>query len=1427
MDISGRFFSVRRRSSFLRSGTHLSQSLQRFMASALVTWVKTLGSSLELGDSEETCAPEPGSSHHRDGHSDYLKLVDGVFLNRVMRQIDPNPQTQRIYHNERNDEVLRVQNLSILMQHIRTFYQEDLQQLILMSPPNVQLLGRDPLSDEGMQELDKVLLLLLGCAVQSERKEDIIKQIQTLDLDTQISVAAHIREVTQNPQNVVALHWPDLSSVHTSQLELLFENMACHLKNLARQRDDNLERIMELTQERERLLGEAEPSTRGTGETHQSLSVQLADSKSKLRRLQHELEEQSERLQDCKQEVQDLRSDCKHLQKQNRELVLEARTAQTYRDEADVLREKAAHMDRLQREVKAYKERLNSIEFYKAKAEEEREYSRALLETKTLLEKELEAARTRCDKFHELEVENLLLRSALEDLEMERETDRQRMDELLDVNLSLKVELNDRVGESSQALWRLGPLSEELSHQDDTVKPLSCEVGEATSGQLLLLERENQELRLKLAELQQSSMATELCSSAKIASLEQDRQQLHATVQQVEQDLSLLRRRIHHLEPKGQEVEEGTDRLPPGTPAEGKVRQSGPEALEEDGRPAQPNQEAEECRLPRGTEEETESLEEACCRLRLECQSQAEALEKALARASKSEEDRRIEEEACRRLRLECQSQAEALEKAQARASEVEEAGRRWRREVDERREAAEREKESAVEALRWADGDRRQLEKENRRLRHRAEAGERSLNAERERLAVLDGENRRLRMEVARVGELEGERGELARRLTSEQKALAALREDLTCEQVKSGQLVGHLEKLSRWLQRLAPTTETPSQEEPPHQPSYELLEIRLDATFKEAIQMKEAHIDSLRRELGRVEVENHALSEQLVQLKETLELPQPEDDVINKMADAGSEGEETKRDHGRLVQDTFSERLIEVERKNATLLAEKAALSGCSHQLELQTEGLQVQVAMLQKHCIALQEQVSGLQTLNTRLQVENTGLSMKNEGLAAEVRQQQARQASLEAEAASLGQERSQVVSQLEVLMRDHAQLAILHERQGAELEALVQKHRALKSHSKDLEAEHRELEGRYNQLQAEEVRLKELEAALKTMRDRLEEETRKERNLYQAHQQLKEDYNRLSQIHGEGQRQWEELQGEQQALKGQLQALQQEKARTEVEHGVLKEQYQQLDVRWTTLSSHCELLGQLKGNLEEENRHLMQQLQALTHDNRALLEKSAESRDLYHEEQRQYTDKLNKLRREKQKLLEKIMDQYRVVEPVAPRSRKGNWIADKMKKLIKPRKEMGKDQLRPHFINPTSSLEIPEGIVHLSQLENGPEMDQPSGSSDAPGPPRKSSEGTEQQGKVAERVRRKLSSRVYGTDTPRHRFRQRRVGWEEAADTRNTGSRDSDPTLDGKEMTKNLETNHNKVREGPRDLPTTEGVSHTESREGETPVSSLYQ
>lgn len=55
--------------------------------------------------------------------------------------------------------------------------------------------------------------------------------------------------------------------------------------------------------------------------------------------------------------------------------------------------------------------------------------------------------------------------------------------------------------------------------------------------------------------------------------------------------------------------------------------------------------------------------------------------------------------------------------------------------------------------------------------------------------------------------------------------------------------------------------------------------------------------------------------------------------------------------------------------------------------------------------------------------------------------------------------------------------------------------------------------------------------------------------------------------------------------------------------------------------------------------------MSQIQQLNWQNQMLLEQNMERKKQYHKEQKQYEDKLNALWRQKEKLEEKIMDQYK--------------------------------------------------------------------------------------------------------------------------------------------------------------------------------------
>uniref|UniRef100_A0A803VTD8 Coiled-coil domain containing 88A n=1 Tax=Ficedula albicollis TaxID=59894 RepID=A0A803VTD8_FICAL len=138
--------------------------LEQFMSSPLVTWVSDhfpplrrsrVYSLFERGGvgvtvlllllfQVKTFGPLAGGNG--TNLEEYVALVDGVYLNEVMLQINPKSANQRINKKVNNDASLRIQNLSVLVKQIKTYYQETLQQLIMMSLPNVLIIGKNPFS---------------------------------------------------------------------------------------------------------------------------------------------------------------------------------------------------------------------------------------------------------------------------------------------------------------------------------------------------------------------------------------------------------------------------------------------------------------------------------------------------------------------------------------------------------------------------------------------------------------------------------------------------------------------------------------------------------------------------------------------------------------------------------------------------------------------------------------------------------------------------------------------------------------------------------------------------------------------------------------------------------------------------------------------------------------------------------------------------------------------------------------------------------------------------------------------------------------------------------------------------------------------------------------------------------------------------------
>ncbi|XP_072491628.1 girdin isoform X5 [Notamacropus eugenii] len=1429
--------------------------LEQFMSSPLVTWVKTFG------------PLAAGSGTNLD---EYVALVDGVFLNQVMLQINPKLESQRVNKKVNNDASLRIQNLSILVRQIKSYYQETLQQLIMMSLPNVLTIGKNPFSEQGTEEIKKLLLLLLGCAVQCQKKEEFIERIQGLDFDTKAAVAAHIQEVTHNQENVFDLQWMEVTDISQEDLEPLLKNMALHLKRLIDERDEHTETIIELSEERDGIhfLPHASSAQSPCGspgmkrtESRQHLSVELADAKAKIRRLRQELEEKTEQLLDCKQELEQMETELKRLQQENMNLLSDARSARVYRDELDALREKAIRVDKLESEVSRYKERLHDIEFYKARVEELKEDNQVLLETKSMLEDQLEGTRTRSDKLHELEKENLQLKAKLHDMEMERDMDRKKIEELMEENMSLEMAQKQSMDESLHLGWELEQISRTSELSEAPQKSLGHEVNELTSSRLLKLEMENQSLVKTVEELRNAVDSVE-SSNSKILKIEKENQRLSKKLEgleneiiqekqslqncqnlskdlmkekaQLEKTLETLRenseRQIKILEQENEHLNQTVTSLRQRSQisAEARVKDIEKEnkilhesiketssklnKIEFEKRQIKKELEHYKERGERAEElenelhhleKENESLQKKITNLKITCEKietlelenselevenrklkktldslknltfQLESLEKENSQLDEEnlELRRTVESLKCASMKMaqlqlenkELESEKEQLKKSlelmkasckkterlevsyqgldtenqrlqkalensnkkiqqlESELQELETENQTLQKNLEElkisskRLEQLEKENKLLEQETSQLEKDKKQLEKENKRLRQQAEIKDVTLEENNIKIGNLEKENKSLFKEIGvfkesciRLKELEKENKELVKRATIDKKTLITLREDLVSEKLKTQQMNNDLEKLTHELEKIGLNKERLlSDEQSTDDSRYKLLESKLESTLKKSLEIKEEKIAALEARLEESTNFNQQLRQELKTVKknyEALKQRQEEERILQNSPPRSGDDTKWERENQETTRELLKvkDRLIEVERNNATLQAEKQALKTQLKQLETQNNNLQAQILALQRQTVSLQEQNTTLQTQNAKLQVENSTLNSQNTSLMNQNAQLLIQQSALENENESMVKEREELKSLYDALVKDHEKLENLHERQASEYESLIAKHGTLKSIHKNLEVEHKDLEDRYNQLLKQKGQLEELEKMLKVEQEKMMQENKKHETVAAEYKILRGENDRLSHTYNQLLRETEILQTDHKNLKSLLNNSKLEQTRLEAEFSKLKEQYQQLDITSTKLNNQCELLSQLKGNLEEENRHLLDQIQTLMLQNRTLLEQNMESKDLFHVEQRQYIDKLNELRRQKEKLEEKIMDQYKFYDPSPPR-RRGNWITLKMRKLIKSKKDVNRERMKSLTLTPTRS-ESSEGFLQLPHQDS---------------------------------------------------------------------------------------------------------------------------
>ncbi|XP_019752520.1 protein Hook homolog 1 [Hippocampus comes] len=490
-------------------------------------------------------------------------LTTGAAISQALQQIDPSWFTDgwlaRIKTDVDDNWRLKLNNLKKILQMVLEYYNEVLGQGLSDFPlPDVALVAEH--SDPA--ELGRLLQLVLGCAVNCERKQAYIQIIMTLEESVQHVVMAAIQELLHRD---TMCRKAELSGDLEQQLRKALEE----LSELSSEKEALVQRCQELDQqvailqeEHNSLLAENDVLTDRANQLD-TLDDPNTPSGRKHSQLQQQLEalqEENFRLEAAKD---DYRIHCEELEKQlvevqhrNDELTGLAEESRSLKDELDVLRNCSDRVVMLEASVETYKRKLENLGDLKRQMKLLEENNTIYMQNTVSLEEELRkanAARAQLETYKR-QVQELHRKLSdetrradtqsfeLKKLEEKHELVSKEKEHIIVERDSLK-ELNEelRCTQAQQdRLSQAGMLSPRSpSHDNLAAELIPVEHRE----KFIRLQHENRMLRVQQEEFERE----------KIASLQAQLEDAHKSRSQLDTENRLSRQRVSELQ---QQVED-------------------------------------------------------------------------------------------------------------------------------------------------------------------------------------------------------------------------------------------------------------------------------------------------------------------------------------------------------------------------------------------------------------------------------------------------------------------------------------------------------------------------------------------------------------------------------------------------------------------------------------------------------------------------------------------------------------------------------------------------------------------------------------------------------------------------------------------------------------------------------------------------------
>eukprot|EP00730_Choanoeca_flexa_P004278 TRINITY_DN11649_c0_g1_i1.p1 TRINITY_DN11649_c0_g1~~TRINITY_DN11649_c0_g1_i1.p1 ORF type:complete len:1096 (+),score=327.11 TRINITY_DN11649_c0_g1_i1:74-3361(+) len=418
-------------------------------------------------------------------------LADGVYLNEVVCNISRphfQPYIDRIRDEVRNDQD-RQANLSVLLESITNFYQDELSCIVVMELPIVDAIVRDPFSEEGVEGLRKFCLLMLGCAVKCQNRERYVSQLKELPEQVQAGLIDNIKEIFNG---LLDAPFDTLEDLPQEGLVELCRELLERLNTAVADRDQYAQRLNEATwlvfessrREASQLAEMTEEDANQVKQLRQQLNVMMEELDTKTMAYEELLEDHDAR-----------RNEINLLTVKVRELQTQADDVQSMRDDLDIWKDKAKDADKFRSEVARLQQKVEDYDYTSKRFQEVKEQNELLQQQ---VESQKDAAKA-ADALHdELATQERLAQTFKLQLEEMQDT----QESLLIKERQLHTTVARKEEQLQESRAELAALRKKLTEAQ------SMQASDLVDGETvplkehLRLETEVQQLQLKLASMQ-------------------------------------------------------------------------------------------------------------------------------------------------------------------------------------------------------------------------------------------------------------------------------------------------------------------------------------------------------------------------------------------------------------------------------------------------------------------------------------------------------------------------------------------------------------------------------------------------------------------------------------------------------------------------------------------------------------------------------------------------------------------------------------------------------------------------------------------------------------------------------------------------------------------------------------------------------------